>query len=99
VDNCFLVKSTGEAENFFLLKLDRAVFDGINSVIDSEANILAGMVFLATLAQNDLAGGYFLTTEDFNAEALGLTVFEIFRGSARFDMCHDNSMKLYNSNG
>ncbi len=50
-----------------MLELDKAIGQGIQSRIAAHVNILAGVVFGAFLADNNLAFFYGLVAENFNA--------------------------------
>ena len=71
-----------------LLEGDDTVREGIQSVVAAHADILAGIVLRATLANDDVASYAVLTTKNLHTESLCCRLAAVLRTTYTFFMCH-----------
>ncbi len=70
------------------LEFDGAVFEGENRVVAAKADIKAGVIAGAALANDDGAGGYKLAAIGFDAAILRVAVAAVLGAALTFLMCH-----------
>ena len=71
-----------------LLEGDDAVRKCIEGVVAAHADILAGIVLRATLANNNIASYAVLTTKNLHTESLSCGLAAVLRTTYTFFMCH-----------
>jgi hypothetical protein len=74
--------------------MDQAGGEGEEGVVSADAYVFAGVVFGAALANDDVAGYYFLTAIYFNAQPLALGLAAVFYFSFAFFVCHVVSIEI-----
>ena len=75
-------------------ELDGSRGQGEQCVVAATANAGARVEVRATLADDDLACGNYLTTEALDAEVLGVGVTTVASGTRAFFMCHLKCLPL-----
>src|SRR5215207_6466865 len=76
------------------LELDRAVLEREDGVILVEADVVAGLVLGAALADDDAAGGDELPAKDLDAAVLRVAVAAVAGGTLTLLMCHKSPLLL-----
>ena len=72
-----------------LVELHNAVDEGVEGVILTHADILAGIVDGAALTDDDVARDALLTTEDLNAKSFAFAFATVTGTTNTFFVCHD----------
>ena len=71
-----------------LLEGYHAVHEGIECVVTAHADVLAGIVLRATLANDDVTSNAVLTTKNLHTESLCCRLAAVLRTTYTFFMCH-----------
>ncbi len=74
-----------------LVELYGTVLEGEQRVVATHADVLAGVVACAALANDDVASDDFFATELLDAEALGVAIASVLTGSLSFFVSHFES--------
>lgn len=75
-------------------KLNRTGLQGEQGVVATAANACTGVEVGSTLADDDLAGGNYLTTEALDAQVLCVGVTTVASGTRAFFVCHLKCLPL-----
>ncbi len=69
-----------------------AIDQGEEREVAPLANPLAGVEFIADLADQNVARAYLFTAESLDAAALSIRITSVSAGTLTFFMCHDNTL-------
>ena len=78
-----------------LVETHFAFDEGVNRVITTNTDVLAGVPLGAALAEDDVAGNNFLAAKFFHSAALALAIATVLDATLSFFMGHDSLGKTF----